>query len=374
METRAPLALIGIFVLAVIGAGFGFIYWLNNAGGLGKRTPYTIRFENSVSGLLPGAGVLFNGVRVGEVTELRLNPDSARQVLATIAVASGTPVRADTYVGLDFQGLTGVPVVALEGGTKKFPETAPGAPPPVLAADPAAGRSMTRAARDALESINKLVTDNSKSLTSAINDISTFAAALSRNSDRVDGILKGLERMTGGGPTSAAPVIYDLTAPQTFPGVDKPLAGSVVVPDVSTVLLYDTQKVLVRPSGGDDPSFETARWADSLPRLIQARIVQSFENAKFLGTVTKPIDGLAPKYQLLIDLRRFQISTSQTPPVADIEFSAKLVAEEGKVSAARIFRVTAPTKVTDAAAAAAALNGAFEKAMTELVAWTDTAI
>jgi len=373
METRAPLALIGLFVLAAIGAVFGFVYWLNNVGGLGKRTVYTIRFENTVSGLLTGAAVLFNGVRVGEVTALRLNPNNAKQIFATIAVATDTPVRADTYVGLDFQGITGVPVISMEGGTKKFPETSRSASPPVLTADPDAGRSMTRAARDALLSINKLVADNSKALHSAIDDISTFAAALSRNSDKIDGILKGLERMTGGGPSAAPPVIYDLTAPQTFPPMEKPLPGPVFVPEVTTVLLYDTQKVLVRPSGGDDPSFETARWADSLPRLLQARIIQSFENAKFLGTVTKPIDGITPKYQILIDLRRFQITTSDKP-VADVEFSAKIVAEEGKVVTARIFHVTAPAKVTNAAAAATALNEAFQKAVTELVVWTDTAI
>ena len=218
METRAPLALVGLFVLAAIGTVFGFVYWMNSTGGLGKRDIYTVRFENTVSGLLTGAAVLFNGVRVGEVTELRLNPDNARQIFATIAVASGTPVRTDTYAGLDFQGLTGVPVIALEGGTKRFPETDVR---PMLIADPAAGRSMTRAARDALLGLNKVVTENSEALHSAIDNISTFAAALSRNSGRVDNILKGLERMTGGGPAAAAPVIYDLTPPRTFPAMDR---------------------------------------------------------------------------------------------------------------------------------------------------------
>src|SRR5690606_17854416 len=131
---------------AAIGAVFGFVYWLNNTGGLGERAVYTIRFENTVSGLLTGAAVQFNGIRVGEVTELRLNPENARQVLATIAVTPDTPIRADTHVGLDFQGLTGVPVVTLEGGTGEPPTPAAPDKPPILAADPAAGRSMTQAA------------------------------------------------------------------------------------------------------------------------------------------------------------------------------------------------------------------------------------
>jgi phospholipid/cholesterol/gamma-HCH transport system substrate-binding protein len=105
METRAPYALIGLFVLTVIAAVFGFVYWLHNSGGLTERTVYRVRFENTVSGLLTGAAVLFNGIRVGEVTDLRLDANNPQLVNATIAVAASTPVRADTKAGLDFQGL-----------------------------------------------------------------------------------------------------------------------------------------------------------------------------------------------------------------------------------------------------------------------------
>ena len=73
METRAPYALIGLFVMAVIAAAFGFVYWLHNSGGLTERTVYRVHFENTVSGLLKGASVLFNGIRVGEVTALQLD-------------------------------------------------------------------------------------------------------------------------------------------------------------------------------------------------------------------------------------------------------------------------------------------------------------
>src|SRR3954452_6334829 len=115
METRAPFAVVGAFVLAAIVAVFGFVYWLHASGGLGPRTSYHVRFDGPVPGLLVGAGVLFNGIRVGEVTELGLAPDDPRRVNATIWVATTTPVRSDTKVGLEFQGLTGVPVIAMEG-------------------------------------------------------------------------------------------------------------------------------------------------------------------------------------------------------------------------------------------------------------------
>src|SRR4051812_6611787 len=142
METRAPYALIGLFVMTVIGAAFGFVYWLHNSGGLTERTVYRVHFENTVSGLLKGASVLFNGMRVGEVTSLQLEQNNPRAVTVTIAVDAGTPVRADTKVGLDFQGLTGVPVVTLEGGSVPL-TTAKVGEPHSLVADASAGQSMT---------------------------------------------------------------------------------------------------------------------------------------------------------------------------------------------------------------------------------------
>src|SRR5207302_6645223 len=130
METRAPFVIVGAFVLAAIMAVFGFVYWLQNTGGLGPRSSYHVQFEGSVPGLLVGAAVLFNGIRVGEVTELGLAPGNPRGVNATISVASTTPVRADTKVGLEFQGLTGVPVITLEGG---MIVSKPGAPLTLIA-------------------------------------------------------------------------------------------------------------------------------------------------------------------------------------------------------------------------------------------------
>ena len=70
METRARYALIGLFMLAVILASFAFVYWLENKGGFGKQDIYQVRFQGSVSGLEVGSEVLFNGLRVGDVTKV----------------------------------------------------------------------------------------------------------------------------------------------------------------------------------------------------------------------------------------------------------------------------------------------------------------
>jgi phospholipid/cholesterol/gamma-HCH transport system substrate-binding protein len=372
MEIRAPYALIGLFVLAAIGAVFGFVFWLHNAAGLGVRTVYQVRFENTVSGLLPGAAVLFNGIRVGEVTALRLNPEDPRQVIATIGVAADTPVRPDTHVGLDFQGLTGVPVIALEGRSNASPAWPTSGGPRVLAADPLAGQSMTQAARDALRRVDSVLAENAGPLRETIANLNTFSAALARNSSRLDTIVAGLERMVSA-PVAPQPIVYDLTAPRTFPPDVKVPAGVLAVPEPTATIMFDTQKFLVRPSGAEGPTFANAKWSDTLPKLLQAKIIQSFENAGLLRSVVRPMDALTPDRQLQIDIRRFQL-TVEAEPVAEVEFAARLLASDGKIIDARIFRASVPAGAADAAAAAAALNEAFGKAAVELVAWTTAAM
>ncbi len=376
METRAPYALIGLFVLAAIGAVFGFVYWLNNTGGLGERTVYRVRFENTVSGLLTGAAVLFNGIRVGEVTDLQLDAGNPRQVSATIAVVAGTPIRADTQTGLEFQGLTGVPVISLRGGdAAAAPAVSTKSEPAVLVADPAAGQSMTEAARQALRRLDSLLADNSDALKSAISNLNTFTGALARNSDRVDGILAGLERMTGGA-AKAVPATYDLSAARAFPPAAKAAKSQLVVLEPTALITLDSQKIVVRPSAGDNPGLDNAQWSDNIPKLLQEKIIQSFENSNYVAAVARPMEGLNADYQLLIDIRSFQVSVPAAPaaPTAHVEFAAKILGDKGRIVGSKTFDAVVPVGEMTAPAATAALNEAFGKAVTGLVVWTASAI
>jgi phospholipid/cholesterol/gamma-HCH transport system substrate-binding protein len=367
METRAPYALIGLFVLAAIGAIFGFVFWLNNTGGWSERAIYRIRFENTVSGLLTGAAVLFNGIRVGEVTDLRIDPGNPREVMATISVTASTPMRADTQAGLEFQGLTGVPVISLQGGTSQTPLIASSkTDPPVLRADPAAGQSMSEAARVALRRLDTLLADNSDALHSAIGNLNTFAEALARNSNRVDGILAGLERMTGGGE-KGTPIVYDLSAPRTFPHTDKVAKSQLVVPEPMAALALDTQKILMRSDTGEAPSIEVAQWSDNIPKLLQAKIIQSFENANTMRAVARPMEGLAVDYQLLIDVRAFQVSAQGT---AEVALGAKILGQNGRIIGSHTFSATAVPASAGVASAAQALDQAFGQVAVDLVVWT----
>ncbi|MEO8669625.1 MAG: MlaD family protein, partial [Bauldia sp.] len=328
MEIRARYLLIGIFVLLIAVIGAGFIYWLSNSAGLGERVAYRIRFEGPVSGLLRGSAVQFNGITVGEVTDLALVADAPDEVIAAIAVDKNTPLRADTHVGLEFGGLTGTATVALRGGGTEAVPPAPDGGAPILVADKNALKGMTQAARDVLGQISDVISANSESLRSAIANIDTFSKALSNNSDKVDSILKGLAKFAGADESKVPPTLYDLPAPHDFPPIAKLPAAQLAVPTPTTVVAVDTRRLVRQSDAGDVPAYDEALWADSVPLLFQSRFVQSFENAGYLR-VAAASDEVTGDYQLIVDIRRFRVAT--TPSLAgEIEFSAKIVGEGGK--------------------------------------------
>jgi phospholipid/cholesterol/gamma-HCH transport system substrate-binding protein len=368
METRAPFVVIGAFVLAAIAAVFGFVYWLHNTGGLGPRATYHVQFDGSVPGLLVGAAVLFNGIRVGEVTDLGLAPDSPRRVNATISVASTTPVRSDTRVGLEFQGLTGVPVIALEGGA----QLASSAEVPTLIAEPGAGQSMTQAARDALRRVDSLLAENSGPLKDTIANLKVFSEGLARNTGKLDGIVAGFEKMTGGGAAAAPKITYDLRAAQGFAAPAKTLKGQLAIPEPTAVAMLETQRFLFSPAK-DVPGFAEAMWADSIPRLLQARLIESFENYDIAHAPLRAADIGQNDFQLLIDVRRFRIAT-ESNPVVEIGLSARILDKDGKVIASRLFEESEKLDKVEPPAAAAAFSAAFGRLAKNMIGWTVQAL
>ena len=199
METRANYMVIGLFTLAVVFGVFGFVYWFQNIGGTGERAVYRVAFEGSVSGLRTGGSVLFNGIRVGEVTGLQLNPQKPEQVVATIAIDKSVAVRPDTQIGMEFQGLTGIAALSLKGGNPASPALVGNKDnPPLLAAPPNATADVTQAARDVLRKVDDFISENQKAFKSAVENIDKFSGALARNSDKIDNITSGLQNLTGG--------------------------------------------------------------------------------------------------------------------------------------------------------------------------------
>ncbi|MXQ10026.1 MlaD family protein [Microvirga makkahensis] len=198
METRANYALIGIFTLAVIAAAFGFVYWFSGGGRGQERQAVRIVFSGSVSGLSQGSIVSFNGLRVGEVTQISLLPEDPRRVVAIVQVDSSTPIRADTRARLEYQGLTGVANIALSGGEPGAPPlvAGPGQPMPTIFADRSdfqdlieTARNIARRADDVLERVGRVVADNEGSISRTVQNMERFSQALGENAEGIDRFL-----------------------------------------------------------------------------------------------------------------------------------------------------------------------------------------
>ena len=188
METRANYVLIGSFTLAVIAAAIGFVLWFQSLHTTKQRSPLRVVFEGPAAGLRNGGSVNFNGIRVGEVVSVKL--DNPRRVVALAMVENNAPIRKDTLVGLEFQGLTGVAAISLKGGEEAAP------PPPLdedgipsLTADPNKLQDVTEAIRGTLQNINKIVADNQESVKNSLKNLETFTNSLARNSEKIDGVM-----------------------------------------------------------------------------------------------------------------------------------------------------------------------------------------
>jgi cholesterol transport system auxiliary component len=168
--------------------------------------------------------------------------------------------------------------------------------------------------------------------------------------------------------SKAPPPTYDLTAANHFPHGARRARGQLVIVEPSALAPLDSDKILVRPSPGEAAQLGGAQWEDRLPKLIQARILQSFENANRLRAVGRPSDKIAADFVLLTEVRAFEISAADSTAV--VEIAAKIVRERtGRIMAARVLRAIVPVASPQGAGAVEALNLAFVKVAAKLVLW-----
>ena len=193
METRANFVLIGAFTLAAILGAFAFLMWIVGYGAGGAHRHYQVVFDGSVSGLSVGSNVLFNGLKVGEVTNLSFLKDNPSQVIADIDVTNASaPINANTRARLETQGLTGTGVVALIGGMEKGAAELKGNPPVIGSLPTATLADLQTKAGYVLDLANKLLVENATPIHQTIENAQTFSMALAHNAGRVDEALASI--------------------------------------------------------------------------------------------------------------------------------------------------------------------------------------
>ncbi|HEY3909602.1 MAG TPA: MlaD family protein [Stellaceae bacterium] len=200
METRANYVAVGAFVLAVVLAAFGVVIWLGHFEFTQVHKPYYIFFKGSVSGLSKGSSVQYNGIPVGRVIDVRVDPDNISQIQVTVEIDTNlVTIKTNARAFLDTNLLSGVSTVQIRGGTQeaRVLEPKPGHRYPIIKP----GRSeieevkaslpeLTAELKTAAGNLNALLdARNRQAVADSLQNIRTVTGALAGHSEDLGAIL-----------------------------------------------------------------------------------------------------------------------------------------------------------------------------------------
>ena len=185
METRAHHVLIGLVTVLVVAGAMLFGLWLTKSSVDDAFKDYEVVFNEAVSGLSRGSPVQYNGIKVGDVSSLRLDPKDPRRVLARVRLSGDTPVKEDTQAKLTLAGVTGNSFIQLSGGTPQSPELkGKDGKLPVIVASPSPISRLLNDSSDLVTNINLLLHNANRMFSSS-------------NIERLSNTLANLEQTTG---------------------------------------------------------------------------------------------------------------------------------------------------------------------------------
>jgi cholesterol transport system auxiliary component len=166
------------------------------------------------------------------------------------------------------------------------------------------------------------------------------------------------------------PATFDLSAPSHITAHRGALHGVLVVAQPTAIQTLASQRIVARSAGGQLAYVPAAQWSDQLPDLVQARIVEAFENAGQMRAVGRPSDRLAADYDLISDIRNFGINAAGAP-AAEVEIAVRIVSDRGgRVIAGKVFSARVPVRAVTGADAAAGLQQALGTVLDDMVRWT----
>jgi cholesterol transport system auxiliary component len=166
---------------------------------------------------------------------------------------------------------------------------------------------------------------------------------------------------------------YELTAPNPNGG---PRHGhvQVLIAEPSALKALDGQNIVIKPAPGVIQYLKGAQWADRLPKVVQARLADAFQKSGRFGGVGKPGEGLAIDYQVIVDIRSFEVQVDHGSR-ADIELFVRVINDrDGVVKASKSFEAGATVSGNSNDAYVAALDAAFGEAAVAIVTWSASVI
>jgi len=203
MDTKVNYTVVGIFVIVLSAAFIVLFFWLSATRAAKEYSTYLTYMHEDVTGLSVQSAVRYNGVQVGYVSVIELDPRNPQLVRLTLQVVEGTPVTKSTVATLLPMGITGVIYVGLKALTPKahLLRTKPGEKHPIIPSEPSLLKQLSKILPELTDnlkrvgdSITKLLSKkNRKAIDATLQNVSTLTKNLADNSKRLDSISKSLE-------------------------------------------------------------------------------------------------------------------------------------------------------------------------------------
>lgn len=160
---------------------------------------------------------------------------------------------------------------------------------------------------------------------------------------------------------------YDIIAP-IGDRIDGRTEAQLLVKEPVALKTLDSDRIVLKPEPRVVTYLEDSQWVDTAPKLVQARLIEAFENTGRTGATARPGDGLVIDFQLVSTLRRFEIDGQTNSAV--FEISIKLLADKtGLVRDTRIFTASAPVRGSEGQDYIRALDQAFDAGAEEITEW-----
>jgi phospholipid/cholesterol/gamma-HCH transport system substrate-binding protein len=200
METRANHVLIGLFTLIVVAMILAFALWAAKFTSNSSWSEYDVIFVEAVTGLSKGGTVQYNGIKVGEIRKLSIDPENPKRVIVRVRIDSSTPIKIDTEAKLAFVGLTGITEIQLRSLNDKSRDLVPTPDDPVpriYAKESALSKLLnstgdisTTATNVMLRLNEALSEENLKHLSNTLDNLDKISGSIAQERNEISGIIR----------------------------------------------------------------------------------------------------------------------------------------------------------------------------------------
>ncbi|ACJ18596.1 MlaD family protein [Coxiella burnetii] len=205
MDTKVNYTLVGFFIILLGAASIVIFLWFSTFRHRQTFDTYLVYMHEEVSGINTQTPVRFNGVKVGYVQKIEINPADPQQVVLTLKIKHETPITTSTVATLRSEGIMGTDYVALKALTATAPPliAKPGEKYPVIPSEPSllmklstALQEVTKTIKELSDNVGKVFDEkNRRAISASLVNIQKVTKTLSDNSENIDATLHSMKQL-----------------------------------------------------------------------------------------------------------------------------------------------------------------------------------